>query len=546
MHTALLVIQILGSVSLFLYGMKVMSEGVQRFAGTRLQEYLNRMTRNPYSGAFAGTVFTAALQSSSLVSVLTLSFVNAGLLNLRKAFSVIVGANVGTTIKMWIIIGLGLAWHVERLAFPLIIIATVFYFFQNPKWKDAAHFLMGLAMIFLGFYFLNEFLPDLSAIQSIHNLLNQYTGNSSVWNSLFFVIIGIVVTFLFHSSSAFTIFAAVLVLKGIPLDQAAMMVIGANIGTTSTALIASLVANKQAKIVAWFHFFFNLFGAFLFFFFVPSIIQFIKNYVSTDGEIILISFHTIFNVVSAVLILPFVNGIADWTSQKFLQNEPNKVNLKLIGKPFAQTAQMYVMEGKRELVRYAGITRQVYNQIGKTISESDDGKFEILLQRISELNDEAKEINYAISDYLQKIYLQEMTGDMAKNIHSMQIVCDGLKKVNNSCVQLAKIQRYRRERGSFITPKLRTHLIEIHDAISVGLSHFVQNLYEIQNKVNQHELNSNQVSIENAIEHAKDDLHKAMEKEKINRISSFYYRDLMNEYEKIGEYLQNANQTIVS
>ncbi len=243
MSTILLILNVLGSVSLFLYGMKVMSEGVQRSAGGQLQMFLNKMTRNPYSGAFAGTLFTGALQSSSIVSVLTLSFVNAGLLNLRRAFSVIVGANIGTVIKLWLIIGLGLVWHIESLALPMIAVAVTFLFFRNQKAKEWANFFIGLALIFVGFYFLNQFFPDLSNHEFFNQYIQRYGSSNSYASSLVFVIIGMLITFLFHSSSAFIVLAVVLVSKGMNLEHAAIMVLGANIGTTSAALISCIVGN---------------------------------------------------------------------------------------------------------------------------------------------------------------------------------------------------------------------------------------------------------------------------------------------------------------
>src|SRR5690606_10080854 len=175
MQIVLLLLNIFGAVSLFIYGMKVMSEGVQRASGRQLQTFLNKMTGNPYSGAFAGTIFTTALQSSSIVSLLTLSFVNAGLLNLRKSFSIIVGANIGTTLKLWFIVVLGATWHIEALALPIVAIAVPFFFFRNQKFKEWANFLIGLALVFIGLYFLKEFLPDFSDNEFLHQLIEKYT-----------------------------------------------------------------------------------------------------------------------------------------------------------------------------------------------------------------------------------------------------------------------------------------------------------------------------------------------------------------------------------
>src|SRR5690606_3811938 len=416
-------------------------EGVQRASGIQLQTFLNRMTKNPVSGTFAGMVFTIGLQSSSIVSILTLSFVNAGLLNLRRAFSIIVGANIGTVFKLWFIILLGFAWDLESLALPLVAFSVVLLIFFKPKIANWANFLIGLSLIFLGFHFLNEVLPDFSDNAFFHGLIKKYTQETSILNSLMFVLIGVFVTFLFHSSSVFMLFGAVLVSKGMPIEQAVMMIIGANIGTTSTALIASTLGNRASKIVAWFHFFFNLAGAVLFFFLVPSIIRLFQNYISTNSEMILVSFHTLFNVVSAILILPFLNGIADWTERKFLSNSDEKSSLKLIGRPFGPSAKMYVYEANREIVKFAGITRQIVNNLDRMISESDDEKFKELRKRIYALEKEGDDLEKDILNYLNSIYHYEMSGEVAHNIHRLIEICHHLENIGDLALKIALVHK---------------------------------------------------------------------------------------------------------
>lgn len=544
MQIFLLIMNVLGAVSLFLFGMKVMSEGVQRSAGSQLQTFVNKMTRNPVSGTFAGTVFTIGLQSSSIVSILTLSFVNAGLLNLRRAFAIIVGANVGTVVKLWFIIALGFVWDVESFALPLIAVAVTFLFASNQKTVDWAHFLMGLALIFLGFYFLNEILPDFSSNKDLHFLIEKYTEQNTIFNSLIFVLIGTFVTFLFHSSSVFTFFAAVLVAKGMPLEQAAMMMIGANIGTTSTALIASALGNKESKIVAWFHFFFNLGGAVLFFFFVPLIIRFFEKYISTDGEIILVSFHTIFNLISAILILPFLNQIADFAGKRFLDEKKDKPSLKLIGRPFGPTAKMYVYEANREIVKFAGITRLIISNLGRMISESDEEKFKELRKRIYALEKESDELEESILNYLNTIYNYEMSGEVAMNIHRLIEICRHLENIGDIAIKIASVHRERRKNNSFITPKLRTILIEMQDSLSVATTTLVQNLNETRGNVNIKQAKLNEKQIDKKFGQAEEALLKAIESDKLSVRSALFYTELIQNYELIGDHLYQANKVL--
>ena len=544
MSVILLILNVLGAVSLFLYGMKVMSEGVQRSAGKQLQVFLNKMTRNSYSGAFAGTIFTGALQSSSVVSILTLSFVNAGILNLQKAFSIIVGANIGTTNKLWLVVGLGLVWHIESLALPVIALAVTLYFFNNRKIKEWSNFAIGFALILIGFYFLNQFLPDFTQYETFQNSIEKYGGETDLFSSLLFVLIGIVVTFLFHSSSAFILLAAVLVTNGLGVQQAAMMVIGANIGTTSAALIASTLGNRASKIVAWFHFFLNLAGAILFFFLVPSIVKFISDYISSDNEIILVSFHTLFNVISAILILPFIKPLSVWANDRFLNKENNRNSLKLIGRPFGPTAKMYVYEANREIVKFAGITRQIVSALGRMISESDDEKLDEFRKRIFALERESDELEKSILNYLNSIYEFEMSGDVALNIHRLIEICHHLENVGDMAIKIASIHTERRKNNSFITPKLRDYLIDLQDSLSMATTTLVQNLNETEGNANIMAAKKIEKSIDKKFGKAEDALLKAIESEKLSARSALYYTELIRNYEIIGDHLYQANKAL--
>lgn len=544
MSTILLILNVLGSVSLFLYGMKVMSEGVQRSAGGQLQMYLNKMTRNPYSGAFAGTLFTGALQSSSIVSVLTLSFVNAGLLSLRRAFSVIVGANIGTVIKLWLVIGLGSVWHIESLALPMIAVAVTFLFFRSQKAKEWANFFIGLALIFVGFYFLNQFFPSFSNQEFFEQYIQKYGSSNSYASSLLFVLIGILITFLFHSSSAFLVLAVVLVSKGMNLEHAAMMVLGANVGTTSAALIASIVGNRASKIVAWFHFFLNLAGVALFFFLVPVCLNWLKGNVSSDGEMLLVSFHTLFNIISALLVLPFINPIADWAEAKYLDKSKNESSLKLIARPFGPTAKMYVYEANREIVKFAGITRQIINNLGRMISESDEEKLKELRKRIFTLEKESDELEKSILDYLNSIYKFEMSGEVALNIHRLIEICHHLENIGDLALKIASIHKERRKNNSFITPRLRELLQDLQDSLSMATTNLVQNLNETEGKVDLLEARQIEKSIDKKFDRAEDALLKAIESEKLSARSALYYTELIQNYELIGDHLYQANKAL--
>lgn len=544
MQILLQLLNIIGAVSLFIYGMKVMSDGVQRASGTQLQNFLNKMTRNSTSGFLAGTAFTGALQSSSVVSLLTLSFVNAGLLNLRQAFSIILGANVGTIFKLWVIIVLGTSWHIESLALPIIGIALPLFFFRGQKSREFAQLAIGFALILIGFYFLKAFIPEFSGNQYFIDFVERNSGTTNWSNLLLFVLMGTAVTFMMHSSSAFVLFTVVLVTKGLPLELASSMVIGANVGTTFTALIASTIGNKESKIVAWFHVGFNVVGGILFLILNEWILNLIQNYISTEKQIIILTYHTLLNLIPALLFLPFIRSIVELISYKYFKKGQNKHALKLIDRPFGPTAKMYVYEANREVVKFAGITRQIVSTLGRMITESDEEKLEELKVRIFNLEKDSDHLERQILNYLNAIYSFEMTGEVALNIHRLIDICHHLESVGDIALKIASVHKKRRKNQSYITPKLRGMLVELHELLAQATTTLVQNLNEPYGKVNLSEAKSLEKSIDKVFKHAEETLIKSIENDKLSIKSALYYKELIQDYEMIGDHLYQANKAL--
>ena len=315
------ILELIGSLGMFLYGMKVMSDALLQLAGDRMRSILARMTSNRFLGIFTGFLITSAIQSSSATTLMVVSFSNASLLTLPEAISVIMGANIGTTITAWLITVLGFKVSLGAIALPLVGFGVLFSFSKKEKTKNWGSFVIGFALLFIGLQFLQEAMPDIDKNPEILTFLNQYT-EAGYWSVLLFLVIGTVLTVLIQSSSATMALTLVMTAKGwIPFELAAAMVLGENIGTTITANIAALVANYQAKRTARAHLIFNLAGVLwmlLLFYPFLNFITWLTQKLGSPSPLVTAAaapvaislFHTVFNITNTFILVGFINPMA--------------------------------------------------------------------------------------------------------------------------------------------------------------------------------------------------------------------------------------------
>lgn len=528
----------LGAVALFLFGMKIMSEGIQRAAGDKLRRFINSMTLNKGRAFLAGILLTAVIQSSSAVSVLTISFVNAGLLKLLSAFSIIAGANIGTTIKLWIF-SLGFEIHIADISLSVLALALPFYFLNKTHLKHWATFAIGFALIFMGLDFLQQTLEPLASNKNWFSTLIH----SSEHNSLLYVLIGLVLTMIIQSSSASTTLMMVLYSVGFPLESCAMMIIGANIGTTFTAHIAATVGNTYSKRTAAFHTFFNLIGAILFFFTGGMLIRFLNELIS-DNFLILAAFHTIFNVVTALILFPFLEKITDWF-YSFGKKENTTDSLQVMHSAFGVTPELYIYEATKMLGSFAGNIRQTINYLGRMITESDEEKMAELHERLLQLEKEGDHMELEIRTYLNEIFHMELTGESSRKIHYLINVSAELENIGDLAIKTSIIHLTRRQSNSYITPRLRTHLIEIHDVTSSATTHLIQNLNESSIDPALPTATRLEQQINERHDAAFEALLAVAEKNKIKPSSILYFRELIQNYELIGDHIYKAQKALI-
>ena len=539
----LLILQLFGAISLFIIAMKLVSDSLQALSGDRLQYTINKLTKNNFTAFLTGTIFTTSIQSSSASSVFFLSFVNAGLINLRKAFALIIGANIGTTITLWLIVA-GLQFNLLYIALPLLIVAVPLYISQFRNRRLIGTIFIGFSMLFFALFLMKSFLPDFTQIDLLQKYISQYQ-DFTFFSAILFLIIGLVLTICIHFSSATIAISLILVSKGLPMELAAAMILGANIGTTFTTQIASFVGNQSTRMVANFHTFFNVCSAIIFLFFIPYIIQFLENFIS-NPNILLIGFDTITNIVMGVIFLLILNPLCDFIIQKVnLSEDKNIKNLNFINIPFGNNPNLYLNDANRSILRLATVTRQSIQTLGRMITESDEEKFKVLKHRILELENESDEIETEITDYLMKIYDLEINHTKANHIQQLLNICHHLENIGDIAIKMTIIHNKRRKSNSFITPNLRLHLSHLQQELNLATTILIQHLSSSNQEIDLEKSKQIECNINAMYKNAENDLIKIIEKGKLPTLSALYYKELIQNYELIGDHIYKANKALI-
>ncbi|MBK9190150.1 MAG: Na/Pi cotransporter family protein [Crocinitomicaceae bacterium] len=546
----------LGSLGLFLYGMKVMSEGVQKAAGQRMRVILNSMTANPFRGISTGFITTSIIQSSSATTVMVVSFVNAGLLNLRQAFGVIMGANIGTTITSWLIVIFGFGnFSVSSFSLPLIAIAVPFLFSSKSFRKSAGEFIIGFALLFLGLEFLRSSVPDLTKQPYILELIHSWSGDG-IQFVLIGVFIGTVVTMIIQSSSAAMAVTLVLCNQGyISFEMAAAMVLGQNIGTTITANLAALVANNEAKRAARTHFLFNLIGViwmlFIFSWFLKGI-EFVMIQ-STDwddpfadpkGRIIALSaLHSSFNIINMLLLVWFTDPIIKLSSRLVRhKNEADEFHLEYIQTGVMTTPELGILEAQKEVAKYGNIASRMSDFTRKLLSESDPKEKQMLLQKIEKYETITDRIEIEIGNYLSKISEEDLSDLSSRHVRAMLSINNDLERIGDIFFQMSKSVERKDTDRIWFTPDQRNNLISMFDLIDEAFAVMNENLekeflkadlakaIDCENKINQRRNELRSQHLEN------------VEKQEYNVKSGMIYSDLFSSMEKIGDHIINVSE----
>ena len=543
MHLLILILQLFGAIALFIFAIKLLSENLQALSGSNFKRTLNKLTKNNFSTIVTGTIFTTAIQSSSAASVFILGFVNAGLINLRKAFGLILGANIGTTLTLWLVY-LGMQFDLVQIALPLILIAFPFYLSKKRNQRKIGGILFSLSLLFLALYFLKNFLPSIESHQKLQEFF-QHLSNYGLLTNLLFIVFGILLTVLVHFSSASITISILLASKGLPIELAAMIVLGANIGTTFTAHLVAAIGDKYTKVVAAFHTFFNIIVALIFLFLGKLLLTFIGDYISTNLAVQLITFDTITNLVGVLLFTPFVNRLAFYCQKKYFSFNNTEKRVEFFAIPFGTNSDLYKNEANKKLIKLATTTKQTIYTLGRMITESDEEKILVFRERILELEKEGDQLEREVNEFLNEIADLDLPNENTLAIHQLITLCHHLESVGDIAIKISSIHRRRRMTNSYFTPKMRTYLVEFQEYLDQATRILNQNLNETLEEVSIKQAEFIEKSINTIYKEAESNLMKTIEKEKLLTTSALFYKDLIQNYEILGDHLYKANKTIV-
>jgi phosphate:Na+ symporter len=549
---------LLGSLGFFLFGMKSMSEALQKVAGDKLRGFLSAMTSSRVKGIFTGFLITALVQSSTATTVMLVSFVNAGLINLVQAIGVIMGANIGTTVTAWLISLLGFKFSISYISLPLIGISFPFLFSSNKKKKSIAELFMGFAMVFLGLEFLKESLPNIQEHPEILSFLSSYT-NMGIWSVLLFLTIGTLLTFVIQSSSATMALTLVMTNNGwISFEMAAAMVLGENIGTTITANIAAYIANVSAKRTARAHLIFNLFGVFWvllsFNFFLREIDRvlvgagLLSPFLSAQGIPIALSvFHTVFNIANAVLLIGFVPLLAKLVSRlvPMKTDDEEEFRLKYINTGILSTAELSLFQAKKEISVYARRCQKMTGYARMLFNAQKDADIELYYAKVEKYEEISDRMEEEIATYLTKLSSGHLSSQGSQRLQTMLKLIDNIESISDSCQNVARAIYRQKIKNIKFTPELRDNVNKMLDLVDKAQSIMIENLDDDYHNVVVDSAIDMEYKINRFRNKLKKEHIKKLKEKEYKYDAGVIYNDIISHCERMGDHIVNVTESII-
>ena len=548
--------KIAGSLALLIYGMKIMSEALQKMAGPQVRHVLGAMTTNRFTGMLTGTFITSAVQSSTATTVMTVSFVNAGLLTLAQAISVIMGANIGTTLTAWIM-SLGYSLDLTNFVFPAFLVGIVLIYSRKHRYKG--DFLFGIAFLFFSLVLLSDTgkSMNLQNNRTVIDFFGSFDVNSYT-TILIFLLIGTVITLIVQSSAAVMAITILLCSTGVlPVYLGIALVMGENIGTTGTANLVALGSNTQARRTAMAHLVFNVFGVIwvlcLFYPFVHTICHIVGydpdgprlsvHELSVKLPIILATFHTFFNVLNTGILIwfiPQIEKVVCWIVKSGKKEEDEEFRLRFIQAGIMKTPELSVLEAQKEICSFAERIQRMFGMVRELLGTKEDSKFVKLFTRIEKYESISDNMELEIAKYLSAVSDAHLSDDTKGKIRDMMREISELESIGDSCYNLARtISRQNNSKEDF-TEQQYEHIHQMFELTDDSLS---QMNVVINGRKENVDINRS-FNIENEI----NNYRKQLRNQNINDIdnhlytytSGTMYMDIINECEKLGDYVVNV------
>ncbi len=554
---------LIGALGLFIFGMKVMSDSIQKVAGTKLREILGAMTSNRFFGVATGLLITMMVQSSSATTVMVVSFVNAGLITLIESIGVIMGANIGTTVTGWLISYLGLGkFSIASMALPIIAVGFPMMFSSREKLKLWGEVLLGFAILFLGLNFMKEAVGGLQNEELLGFIKNiDYTGSGYFLKFLIligFIFIGTLLTIIVQSSSAAMALTLVMTSEGwIPFELAAAIVMGENIGTTITANLAALIGNVHAKRAARAHFIFNVFGVVWMVLVFPFFLQAVAAtsvYFFQEDPFLQVSaipkalalFHTMFNILNVLMLIGFVGFIAKVVIRMVPSKggEDEVFSLDYIGGGMMETPELSILEAHKELVREAEIVKRAYKYIPLLVTEMDEKKLKVYHEQIAKYEDMTDRMEMEISTYLSKASRGELSSEATIRVRSMLSVAHHLERIGDIYLELSINLSARKKKRAYFTQEMRDRIMAFSEMIISSLDLMVNNLKANERDVKFLAAEELELNIDGHYLKLRKEYIKKVESGKFQIRSGVYYSDLIAGMERIGDHALSVTESL--
>ena len=565
MDTFFQVLKMLGCLGMFLYGMSLMSGGLQKLAGDSMRSFLASMTSNRFKCVLTGIVVTALVQSSTATTLMLVSFVNAGLMALTNAIGVIMGANIGTTVTAWLFaLSFDGSFSLGAIAIPLMFFAFILLSIKGQKKRNLGEFVMGFALLFLGLSTLKDTAYPILSSPTVHGFLAPLTG----WgfgSILLFMVIGAAMTLMLQSSAATMSLTMLLVSAGvIPFTMAAAMVLGENIGTTITSNIAASVGNVSAKRTARAHMLFNVFG-------VIWVLCLFKPFLSLIGVIVegfgfpnpvttefgentdalvaslpycVATLHTLFNVINTLILIwfiPLIEKAVTWMVPAPKGDEEEVFRLKYISAGPMAAAELSLNEANQELIHFAEICYRDYQYIRAAINETDPDKFEKINEKLIKYEQITDRIEYEISTYLNEVSKGELSESSADRIKIMYKIIGEMESLGDSGDAIGRLLQRKFNHGKMFDEEMFAKINHLADLVDVSYQVMLENLRNPDLKDI-----SRAVEAERDIKTCRNDLREEhianLETDHYQYTTGVYYIDLVSELEKIGDFIINISE----
>ena len=550
-------LRLIGSLGLFLYGMKIMSEGLQKFAGDSLRRILTAMTTNRVTGVLTGVLITALIQSSSATTVMVVSFVNAGLLTLTQSIGVIMGANIGTTVTAWLISALGFKVDIAAFALPLLAFGIPLLFSGKSSRKSVGEFIFGFSFLFMGLQALKANAPDLGANPEMLAFVQNYTDMGFL-SIILFLFIGAILTMIVQASAATMAITLIMCANGwIDYHLGVALVLGENIGTTITANLAALTGNTQSRRAALAHLVFNIFGVMwvlvLFYPFTAAVSWFVTDVMNISDPAVAVSFklaafHTAFNISNTFIMIWFV-GLIEKTVCfliKGKKDEDEEYRLRYITGGMLSTDELSILQAHKEITLFAERTGRMLDMVKALFYEKNEDAFLKIYSRVEKYESISDRMEIEIANYLTCVAEGRLSSEGKEEIRIMLRAVSEIESIADSCNNMARSIKRRNEFKSIFTDEQNHNVDQMLALTEKALHRMIEILkkselvrddvnpsYNIENEINNYR---NQLKIHNV---------ENINNKKYQYQDGVYYMDIIGEAEKLGDYVLNVVQAVI-